>query len=1147
MDFVSASDLCPGRWLASIQNICAGGAVAARVCPELQMKSKSIRWIFTNACLLLALSVTATGAGFAADADHDSATLRRQAMYEWYTDDYSHHGEEGIANQKQMYFPMEYARFLNEIARRERNRFSALLPGAAKTNAPTQALSTGTWTNIGPDRANFAKNGGTLNVTDSGRANVILTDPNNTSVIYIGFSGGGVWKSTDGGSTWTPKTETLGSLSVGSLTMDPGNSSTLYLGLGDPFDGTGIGLVKSTDGGDTWSNPVYLGNSSIIPAIEVSRTNPQIVLAATDAGLYRSTDGGASFTKVSIATGQPDDPYVWTLAWGGGDTFVLGLEAAYANFGSGTSTLGQIWRSTDNGAHWTQSTGVTNFNGATDNGVGRLYIASAPSDRNVMYAEAANKNEGNATADFADIFKSTDNGQSWTGMGKTAVNGSTYKSYTNTNTESADLSTLLNGQGWYNQLVLIDPTNPNVAYFGGALLLVRTTNGGTNFSQVSNWLAQYSLPYVHADFHGGTIASDGTLYVGTDGGIFRSSDAHTAASGGTVPTFTDTLNRGIASHLVYQVGSSTDNTDAVVIGLQDNGTRVRSGSTSIFNQLIGGDGFGCDVNQSDATKMLGSLYYGDVYRSINSGASFAKAVTGLTGHGNGNIMPFITVLSRWDGDASGDTVFTFSNTKVFKTINYASNWTALGTTGLPNTTQSPMYLRGVGAAKSNGNIVGVVSNGGRVFLTTNGGTSWTQIGNNNPSGTGSLPGNGLSLSSIKFDPTNANIIYVTSVAPSLTATHIWRSTNSGSSWTAIDGAGSGFPAGVPVNALFVDPVTPTTLYAATMLGVYASSDSGANWTRYGAGMPLVNVTDLYVASNDSLIRAATFGRSVWEHSTVSTQYTIGGSVGGLTGTSTVGLTLTDTTTSAAQVQSFAGGNFVFTTGLDFGDNWSVAVTAQPAGHTCAVTANGSGTSLSANVGNVTVTCTANTYTLTYTSDGKGTISGTTPQTGVAYGADGTAVTASPNAGYHFAQWSDASTANPRTDTNVQSDVNVQAQFAANVLVFTAQPADVTQGNALGTIAVSEQDGSGNTVSDTATVDFTMTTVCGALDLGSVAMVNGVATLNSAQVFNTQANYLVKATVTNPNPSPITAVQSNAFNVGSGDAIFLNGFEDGCTP
>ena len=120
------------------------------------------------------------------------------------------------------------------------------------------------------------------------------------------------------------------------------------------------------------------------------------------------------------------------------------------------------------------------------------------------------------------------------------------------------------------------------------------------------------------------------------------------------------------------------------------------------------------------------------------------------------------------------------------------------------------------------------------------------------------------MSSIAFDPYDSQIIYVTSVAPDQTKNHLWMSTNFGASWTTIDSTASGFPGGIPVNKLVVDEVMPSTLYAGTHLGVYTSTDRGTTWTRYGSGMPLVNVTDLYLASDDSLIRAATFGRSVWE-------------------------------------------------------------------------------------------------------------------------------------------------------------------------------------------------------------------------------------------------------------------------------------------
>src|SRR5947208_156894 len=119
-----------------------------RMCADAPVRAT----VPTKVRLLLAMLAVVPGIGLAADHDNDDASARRQAMYEWYTDDYSHHGEPGFTNQKQMYFAAEYERFLNEAAQRERKRYGALLPGGKTIGSP-QVLSTGDWFNIGPDRA----------------------------------------------------------------------------------------------------------------------------------------------------------------------------------------------------------------------------------------------------------------------------------------------------------------------------------------------------------------------------------------------------------------------------------------------------------------------------------------------------------------------------------------------------------------------------------------------------------------------------------------------------------------------------------------------------------------------------------------------------------------------------------------------------------------------------------------------------------------------------------------------------------------------------------------------------------------------------------------------------------------------------------
>ena len=790
--------------------------------------------------------------------ERDDASARARWMEQWYNEGRRPASDktEGGGRYRSLW-SQSYQRFMMEAAKRERIRYAAKMPVSGASAmvidpaAPIRAKAADSasrdlrWTNIGPTKANFARNGVTLNVTDSGRINAIATNPSNPSTIYIAVSGGGLWKSTDGGAFWQAKTETLGTLSIGTVEMDPNDPNVLYLGLGDFSDGTGLGVVKMTGGGDYWEEPVLLGDSSSVRDIEVAPANSNIVIVATNNGIYRSTDAGKSYALVPLS-GLSGSPSVWTIAYAGGNSFVVSLEGTPTG---GSSTEGQIWRSTDNGASWTKGTGVTHANG-----VHRISLASAPSNRSVIYAMASKTPTDSSTRpdlDLASIYKSTDGGQNWVDVGR--LGDGSYKAYTNPNDDQLNLEDLLNGQGWYNHAIVVSPTNPNVAYFGGALLSVKTSDGGGSFSVLTDWLGDFGMPYVHADFHAAHIASNGTLYFGTDGGLFMSSN------GGA--SFTATLNEGIVSHLVYHACSTPANPNFVIAGLQDNGTRQRESNTSVFNQTIGGDGFGCFVSPTNANLMLGSLYYERIQKSSDGGNTYAQSCTGIAECGKKDgTATFHTVIKDWAGDATGNTVYTYSAKVVYRSTNFAGSWTALGSTGLP----TDLFIRGLAVAKTSGtspnndNVVGIVANSGRVYLTADGGTSWTRAAN---------PGNnGLSMSSIAFDPVDRNIVYVTSVAADASRTHVWRSTNFGTSWAAIDG--NGFPAGIPVNSITVDPVVRTTLYAATHLGVYRSLDSGTNWERLGSFLPLVNVTDIALSADGNQVRAATFGRGIWELGTI---------------------------------------------------------------------------------------------------------------------------------------------------------------------------------------------------------------------------------------------------------------------------------------
>jgi len=325
----------------------------------------------------------------------------------------------------------------------------------------------------------------------------LAIDPRDNNTVYLGAVEGGVWKTTDGGATWKPIADDQPSLAIGSIALDPKFPDTVYVGTGEEnfcYDCYyGAGILKSTNGGASWM-PIqgpFLHLS--IGSLAISPTDSQVILGTAGNGIYRSPDGGATWTRVLTGTGtsvvfHPTD----------GNT-------AYAGLGniSGSSTNG-VYKSTDGGQTWNSIPG-SGANALPTTNFGRVTIALAPSTPTTLYAAVHDsKSDG-----LLDIYKSTDGGATWNA------------------TNAPDICSGIQ-QCWYDMVISVHPKNPNVVYAGGSLTIIRTMDGGATWSRLPYDGVAFTGPNgvgMHTDQHAFVFTADASkLYIANDGGVYSTTD-----------------------------------------------------------------------------------------------------------------------------------------------------------------------------------------------------------------------------------------------------------------------------------------------------------------------------------------------------------------------------------------------------------------------------------------------------------------------------------------------------------------------------------------------------------------------------------------------------------------------------------------------
>lgn len=655
----------------------------------------------------------------------------------------------------------------------------------------TSALTpVGNWTSMGPT----SSTGGYAGI---GRINAIAFDPSNSSVIYIGSAGGGVWKTTNGGTSWIALTDFSSSLGVSSILVDPASPNTIYVstGDGDGRDSPSVGIFKSTDGGATWS---ITGLNWVRSDLRYTRKlvkNPTggRILVATSIGIFYTDNAGTSWTQANTGV-------FYDLEQMPGSTGTF-----YATAVNGTTA--QVFRSTDNGVTWAQvhSLGSSNraeltISAANSNYVGVVYSKSADSGFNGFYSSV---NGGTSWT----LKASTPNLLGWNATGNDA-----------------------GGQGWYDLTVVTDPTNANTIYLGGVNTW-KSTNGGTSWTINTMWTSSGSVPVVHADKHALEFQNNTTLFQGNDGGIYRTTN------GGT--SWVDLTNTMAISQL-YRLGVSQTN-NAIIGGLQDNGTKMRS-ATGTWTDEIGGDGMDCAINPTNAAYMYGELYYGDIYRSTNSGSTWASIKPNTTEQG-GWVTPFALAPST-------PATMYIGYKSIYKSTNSGTKWTRMGV----NSATGPS-VRSIAVAPNSANTVyyafdADLSTGNMLRKTTNGGTSWTTLTNPTTAGR---------VNAFAIDNTNANNVWVCISGYNI-GSKVYKSTNGGSSWTNV----SGTLPNIPANSVVYSNGSNGGVYLGMDVGVYYRDNTMSDWVLFNAQLPNVEIADLEIQYSLGKVRAATYGRGVWE-------------------------------------------------------------------------------------------------------------------------------------------------------------------------------------------------------------------------------------------------------------------------------------------
>lgn len=687
----------------------------------------------------------------------------------------------------------------------------------------------------------------------SGRITSLVTDPADPRIVYAGSAGGGVWSSVDAGKSWLPLTDTAPSLAIGALTIDT-TGRTLYAGTGEDNHAedalAGMGILKSADAGRSWTliGEPFAGHRIGGLAIDRMVAGGQRVAAATNAGLYFSINGGAT----------------WSLLRAGGTTQIIQDPTQPSRWWATQTDFcaderGAVLTSTDGGLTWLIAFTSPARASRIGLGVGLGGVA---------YAAVADCGDGEPpTGNLIDVAKTVDYGATWTSIPLTTPGLTNYFRDEN-----------VRGQGYYDNVVAVDPHDSNHAIFGGVTILA-TRDGGGSFSDVGR---VYHGGTIHPDVHAAAFTGPDALYVGTDGGVWQTGDLGGAGGAGDWVNLNSNLGtvqfyEGTALDREHFLGGTQDNGSVGTLGapaqpgwaeyyLSDGGyTAIApTGSPTIYveSPLFTADRTYFQIFRGSATGGPTSFIPAGPCRDITSDPGCLDSHADFT-------VPFVLDPTRPDRLLA-------ATDRVYQTLTGGvpagpKGWSPISgrlTTGLKGDSIAVLRLGPPGHT----NVIVTASAFGAVFISRDGGRHWTNITGKLPVASGATDPRLVPpipwLSTIAIDPHDPNELWVG--LGGIDVPHLWhgRITNGGAgvSWAAVD-AGS-LPGNLPVTSVVVDPADRTRLYVGTINGalVCAHCDNlkcCADWEQVGSGLPNAWVASLSLTLDGLALVAWTHGRGVW--------------------------------------------------------------------------------------------------------------------------------------------------------------------------------------------------------------------------------------------------------------------------------------------